>query len=470
MNRAWPIVALIISVATATPSLALRPVFRPPSGTDIGTLEPWTPPELPPVSTPSAFGVVSRTLQPAPSTLSNVVLSWSDFSPQDASTIVERQVEGGAWAVVQTFNTPLEGPVSHTDRNLQPDTRYCYRVTVRSASGAQAMTSVHCVVTQTRGDFPVWRVQLRVRVGNVANADTDRPFAVSLNGGLDDLPKGSWTGLNYGIDELEKNSDFTFDLSQQGIATLRDITKISFGTSYWDDGVCVKQLQLLVNGAVAFDRLFGTCKWVGGSGNPLSLNVPLNELRSNPRFASFVQPTPSFVVPRAEIESRIESTIGSLIWENRDVKWGKISGRAVEVTKKGDRSVHVDLDLEGIADDFFNPEVDVDFDVEVGFVPKGAGWELRLDPTNLDVSVDFSWFAEVLSGLLDPICVPAVSIAQGRDPLFDCISELEDYIEEAVEAGFSPQSQRVDVSLPPTCNVPDLFVNGDGGLTFTCAE
>jgi hypothetical protein len=50
---------------------------------------------------------------------------------------------------------------------------------------------------------------------------------------------------------------------------------------------------------------------------------------------------------RAEIESRIESTIGNLFWESRDVKWGEISGRAVEASKQTTTAIHVDLD--GIA-------------------------------------------------------------------------------------------------------------------------
>jgi hypothetical protein len=469
IHRGGLVFSLIILVATATPSLGLPVPIRPPTGTDIGWYEPWTPPPPPPVVIPSGFGIASRRLQSAPSPLSDVVLRWADYSEQDASTLVERQLEGGTWTAIYMFNTALEGDVSYTDSHLQPDTRYCYRVTVFSGAGHQARTSPHCVVTQKRNDFPVWRVQLRVRVASVTDAGTDRPFGVALNGGLDDIPKGNWTGINYGIDDFEKGSDFTYDLTQQGITTLRDITKLSFGTSYVDDAVCLRQIQLLVNGAVAFDRSFSTCKWVGGAKHPLSLTIPLTELRANTRFANFVQPTPSVVVPPAEIESRIESTIGSLLWESTDVKWGEISGRAVEVSRQADRAIHVDLDLEGIADNFPNPEVDVDFDVEVGFVQTGGGWELRLDPTNLNVNVDFSWWAEELSGLLDPICAPAVAIAEGRDPLLDCISELEDYIEGEVEAGFSPQSQRVKVSLPAGCNIPDVFVSSDGSLRFSCA-
>jgi hypothetical protein len=408
--------------------------------------------------------------------LSDVVIEWIDYSPQDASTIIERQTEGGAWSTISTINMPLDGQQSFTDRGLSPDTQYCYRVTPRSAGGVQATTSPQCVVTQVAGDQGVWRVQLRVRIADVANAGTDRWVAVSLNPNpTDGIPGGSWTGINYPIDDLERKSDFTYDLSQTGIATLHDITQIGIGTNYWDDAFCLRDIQLIVNGAVAFQRVWGntnsTCKWIAGSTNPLFVLIPKSELRASPFFAGFRSPMPNLLVGKDEIVSRLESMIGSLFWGRNDVEWRDPSdGPAVEISQHDGQSLHVKLHLVGVQDNLPDPDVEVSFDVRVEFRQLfGGGYELVFSPANSNVSVDFDWWVEVLSALLDPICVPTVAIAEGRDPFFDCITSFEDHIASELEKGFSFPSQRVQFALPQGCNIPAVRVTADASIAFSCA-
>jgi len=88
-------------------------------------------------------------------------------------------------------------------------------------------------------------------------------------------------------------------------------------------------------------------------------------LRSSPEWRTYVQPPPPLLTPREELESRIESIIGHINSERSNkLKWGHVSGRAVEVTRSDNTTVHVDLDLDiSVPDPIPDPEVDVDFDL-----------------------------------------------------------------------------------------------------------
>jgi hypothetical protein len=199
--------------------------------------------------------------------LSDVIVRWTDTSPADTSTLIERANSAGVWATIATIAQPLDGPQSFTDHGLPADSEGCYRVRIRGANGAEVVTSPRCVVTQKLNDIGVFRTQLRIRVANVSNGGTDGRVAVALQSGPFDIPTGSYTGLKTVIDDLEAGSDVTYDLIQDGITTLRDITRIGVYTGS-TDAFCVSQIQLIVNTAVAFDRTWGdsaaTCEWVDG--------------------------------------------------------------------------------------------------------------------------------------------------------------------------------------------------------------
>lgn len=463
---------LLLALALATPSLArvnLDNFGNPNNPTIGGTWEP------PPIIIPSGFRIAYRSLLPA-STLSNVGLAWTENSGQDLSSVVQRAPKvDGPWSTVKVFNGPTSGDMTFTDVSLPPDTDYCYRVVVNGPNGTTQTTSARCVTTPVRDDLPVWRVQLRVRVANVSDAGTDRPMSVWLTAPIHDVPGGNWTGINYSRDDFETGSDFTYDLSQTGITHLHDITKIGIGTIYWDDMLCLRDLQLIVNGQVAYEKVWGnnpqTCKWIANTA-PQSVVITKEEIRASAKFAGFVQPTPSFVVTPDELKSRIESLVGTMLFERRDVAWREPGSGdySTRVSKKDVSTVHVWLPFEGLADDFPNPDLNVSFDVKLSFQPSGDQWNLHLDVENASVSADFDWWAELLGALLDPICAPAVAIAEGRDPFLDCMSHLEDHIAAQIKSGFTVESQRIKVSLPANCVRPDLYVNADGGVTFTCAE
>ena len=73
--------------------------------------------------------------------LSDVTVRWTDNSPEDTSTLVERANSAGVWSTVATFNQPLAGPQTFVDHGLPADTEWCYRVRIRGADSAEVLTS-----------------------------------------------------------------------------------------------------------------------------------------------------------------------------------------------------------------------------------------------------------------------------------------------------------------------------------------
>ena len=350
--------------------------------------------------------------------LSDVIVRWKDTSPADTSTLIERANSAGTWSTLTTIAKALDGPQSYVDRNLPADSEWCYRIRIRGANNAEVLTLPRCVVTQKLNDIGVFRAQLRIRVANVSNGGTDGRVAVALQAGPFNIPTGSYTGLKTAIDDLEAGSDVTYDLIQDGITTLRDITRIGVYTGS-TDAFCVSQIQLIVNTAVAFERTWGnsaaTCEWVDGYN---ALYVSHDELRASPQFVNFQSPIMSPMVETDELESRLEAVIGTLIFERLDVDW---RNPGVVVARLTDNTIRAKVYLENT--DFGGPDIDLQLDVQVAFTQNGTAWDLSFEPVNFQASVDFAWWEEALVALIDPVCVPVAAIAGAA--FEDCLSQLE---------------------------------------------
>jgi hypothetical protein len=436
----------------------------------------------PALTSPANVRMLSRSLRPNGTT--NVTVGWYDVSTDDVQTVLERQLApNGAWSVRQTIG-PVNYSASATDTGLAPDTRYCYRVTNKSSTGATRTSRSTCVVTQKADDVQVSRAQLRVVVANVPDGGTDAPdgsVTVALNERPHFLPTGNFTAINTPRDELEPGSDVTYELQVGGIGAFRDITRISMGTAS-TDAFCVQRLQLIVNGnqnngatpgsgTVVYDRYYGnaanTCRWVGSTYG--SLVVSHAELRSSPAFTGFTGGQALLSIGADEFESRLEPIIGTLFREQRDVSWDTDQSYAITATQQGNDTLHVHLDLEAHLDGP-NPEVDVDFAITLRFEPTASPseWLLVFDTHSLDTNVDYAWWTELLGGLLDPVCAPIVAVAEGRDPFLDCVSHLEDYIERQVEASFQAPDRKLAVTLPAGCIRPSVGVASDDSIRFGC--
>jgi hypothetical protein len=160
----------------------------------------------------------------------------------------------------------------------------------------------------------------------------------------------------------------------------------------------------VINGRMIYGRNFRTsssrCLLLDGdSGNRQTLyDVYSPELRANAQWQSYRQPFPPLTIPGTDIESMIESMIGYKIHNTR-LHWGHLNGRAVEATI-GDapQTVHMDLDLAVHVPHWWDPAVDVDFDL----VWNCTNGVLSVAADNVKVDVDSDWYSEVLSiGLVE---------------------------------------------------------------------
>jgi hypothetical protein len=418
----------------ASDALALRPL--PPPGGDLPIeIEPVDPAKQPPAA-PAAVTIGTRTA-------SSVELSFRDASAyEDGYQLQRRQVGSSAWQVRRSYGA-LTGSTSFTDTGLVADTQYCYRVRAFNKFG-QRFSPERCVFSRDGRGYRAWRTQLRVRVADREDAGTDDSVFVRLNG--NGIPSGNITYLDYGRDDFERGSEFTYDLNLDGIDEIGDITQIALSKE-GDDGLCVQGLSLLVNGIPVFDRDLGSasnCQWLDtDSGSSPTLTVNHAELRAHPAWSSYnhtaAQLLLLFGVPNAQLVSRIESMVGDSL-HGTELYWGDLHGPAVEVSRGCPASAtecstaHVDLDL-SLSTWLPDPEVDVDFDLD--FVCSNGG--LSIVTSNLEVDADSAWYWEVLS--------------------LGLIEILDSKVRRGVEGGWQEIAAMLDVGAECRVNV-----TGDGSL------
>jgi hypothetical protein len=455
-------------------------------------------PTAPTLVAPSSVRILSRALcvgdpmpAPCPTWVSGgiaVSIAWYDISTDDVRTHLERRLDpDGPWTVRETIDEPVTYGHSIVDYgDLTPDTRYCYRLTVEGSTGETRTSSEACVVTPVANDPVVTRAQLQLFLADVPGAGTDGRVSVALTEPPGNLPTGNFTGIFTPRNDLYRGSWETYELNVTGVQTFHDITRISIASGSTDE-FCVESMQLIINdnenngtnqsgGAAVFYRYFGdtadTCRWVGGIHGGLLIDH--DELRASSLFINFDgSQTLLTSIGKEEMEARLEPIIGTLLWERYDIAWDSDQTSAVSVTHavdgEGRDALHVHLDLEGLVEGP-NPEVDVDFLITPFFEPTDSDkvWNLVLKTSELSTNVDFSWWVDVLSGLTDPICAPVVAVAEGTDPILDCVSELESYIEDRIEDSFDAPSKSMAVTLPDGCVEPDVNIASDVSVRFSC--
>jgi hypothetical protein len=299
------------------------------------------------------------------------------------------------------------------------------------------LASAGTVFATPAEDAPVWRVQLTLRTTDDENAGTDDGVRVRLNA-------SNTTWLDYGRNDFPRNNTFTYDLNLFGIRQIDDLRYIVVSKD-GGDGLCLRSFALRINGRVIYTQEFsGSGHWLDTeTGYSPSYTVSYNTMRQDDSWRAYTQPGPPTVIPRAEIESRIEATVGHFITGN-PLQWGEgnLYGRAyVEAAKKANTNdtLHIDLDLEADVP-LGNPEVDVDFDIRVRCVSN----RISLQVLNINVNVDAAWYEEVFSlGLVEII----------EDRLNDSLSEQLSGISFSIQ---------VDV---PIC--PRIVVDADGDINFS---
>ena len=216
--------------------------------------------------------------------------------------------------------------------------------------------------------MPVWRLQLRVKTGNVKKAGTDDNVYLKLTNS-----KSSVYYLDRAGDDREKNKVNIYDILDPNIRTMRDIKNLKMMIK-GNDGWCVQSVEILINDVKipVFSKSFKNCKWLdGNSHSGPGFYISGKELRSHRgwRYTSQNRALwlPPMVLKRAMLEEMVESYVGHMMNSRPDMKkleFGKKYGRAyVQAKHKSSSKLKFDLDLayhKGI--DF---EVDVDFDMVI---------------------------------------------------------------------------------------------------------
>jgi len=109
------------------------------------------------------------------------------------------------------------------------------------------------------------------------------------------IPRNNNTWLDSTQHDFVSSSNITYDLKTSNITDLSDITQITVATPS-DDGLCINELELLVDNTRAFFKSFGSngvdCQWawksdqIGGS----LVTVPFGELRRDPTWQNWHPP------------------------------------------------------------------------------------------------------------------------------------------------------------------------------------
>ncbi|MFC9918273.1 hypothetical protein [Agromyces binzhouensis] len=428
----------------------------------------------PPVGDPTWAGPPDRvkTIRVTARASDSLTVTWKNPTTSASRNVLLRQREAGPWDQVAEFDD-LTGWTTHVDDGLDDDTLYCYRVRSENDQGIVTTGLDDRAGGYTRAVDPVgvWRVQLRVRTADVANAGTTDPVEARLTSPLRTFsPNGNRRWLDYGPrwegagpfgwrDDFGRDREFTYDLDQGAIGQLSDISMLTLAKE-GTDAVGIAELGLLVNGTEVFSRVFGetaaSCLWIDdGDGHQPQHTIWHGELRADPKWQAFetANHQPPFRIPNDDVVSRVESLVGHAI-HGSAAHWGEYHSPAwVEATFLDAERLHVDIDLEADVPVLADPEIDIDFTLRFAMSCNQADETATLSITaeDLHANVDFDVLTEVLGTVVS----------------FGQFWRLEDWIADQVERSLQPIVPSFTFGTGGFC--PTVAVDADGDIVFALA-
>lgn len=319
---------------------------------------------------------------------------WNRGAPQ---TEVFRSINGGAWSIINTFAPlPTNAYIDYRDLQAAANTENCYRVSVSDGTNPYSAlsTPVRCVITRDGRNLLVHRLQLRLRVANVANAGTDDPLEVRLQSPswlvpavTNWRPAGNSTWVDSTANDFERNSNLTYDLMLTNVSEVSDVTQITLAKP-GSDQLCVASLELLANGLLAFARTYGdtasSCAWMGG-GNVLSVDFP--DLRNSTSWNQLGTVTFSGF-NGAAMRSIIQAQFGHALHGMGELR----NGSAITTTRANESRLNVFVPIR-----VYDVPVlgDVDSDVRFDLVLTTAG-QLSIENVDADSSDVLGYFLPVV--------------------------------------------------------------------------
>ncbi len=398
-------------------------------------------------------------------TPTSIRFHWIDTSSYELGYELYRgPAFSGPWTQLAVWGPGNGQTMSYTDYAVSRDTRYYYKVRVYNYYGESSAIQTFATID---GRVNISRAQLRLRTANVADADTDDDVNVSLK----DYDNGG-TWLDYGRDDFERGDEFTYELLlddlSDGIHDLSEIDHI-YLLKPGSDGWCIESLALLINGQEIYTQGFGstssTCHWLDNEGGSQTYFVVGREtLRAHPLWQNFQQPIPSLFFSREDLEHLIEGRVGDTLHDDIyvdlfplfmgtvDPYWGyRYGDRYVEVSKKDDRAVHVDLDF-GVDIPAGTVDVDLDFDLRLTGICRAGDTPARVKVTieNVTSTADFDWLTEALT-------LWFINLAE--DGIGQTIAKNVENSFPKFDDGFPIDDQRVSCVTPSVDDNGNIFFN-----------
>lgn len=333
MVRTLSVILVASLVVAATPAAALKPQ-RPLFGNRPPVIGPVIEPDIKKPLFPSVAVIDAR--EPT----FTVAVNWYNTSNASSATLW-RAIGNSVYSAVTTVSNGSFVATTNTtitDSHPPVDAVVCYKVAVTN-NGETASTDAICVLTPDGKKRPLWRAALRVRVADVSNAGTDSAVHVRLNSpaGSPFSPNGNETWIDTPKDDFESDTtrDYELLLSRLG-GDVTDVKMISILVE-GDDALCIRSLELFLNGQSVFAQDFGSAgRWVS-EGNQLT--VTSEQLRASPAWQTapnVVRPTP---YPYAAIDAAATAAVGNAL-HGRDVSFRDTSNNPNTVTTSPNRRVY----------------------------------------------------------------------------------------------------------------------------------
>lgn len=439
---------------------------------------------------PPPFDPIPRCEGISPTTFSNfeareahsLFFAFGDNSTEETGNRLLRSTDAQNWQILAELGkVPRFERFTHKDTGLEASTQYCYMVETYNDKET-CPTIPLCTHTRDTIPIPIWRLVLEVIVADVDDAGTDDEVFFQT-GDFTNL-NSTQTYLDYGRNDFERNSVNRYDLNLDGISELSDITELAIGID-GNDGVLIQEFSLFANNDhLLFHRYFGS-----SSSTALNLDskriyiVKFDELRLSPDWIKFVESAKAdklFNLPKIiinpkgeglaiqikneEIVSRIEALVGHMLYTDPAWKgildWGNISGPPVEVTRKDNNTLHVDLDLELQVDILPNPEMDIDFDLSITKICEEDDMTISIVSNNFTSNASTSIWEKITNASVGGIL--------GLGTTFIGTTLINWYTENCT----TPPQIKKELSMPlpenMDCNALEVRIDEGGNLVICC--
>ncbi len=243
-------------------------------------------------------------------------------------------------------------------------------------------------------EFPIWLLSLTIKVADVKYADTDERIYAKIRA------NGEKHYLNSEWDDFERGDTRTYYLPIKDGRKIKDISALIIG-SEGKNAVAIKSVMMEVNREMIFYKNWRSKpKWVEKESKDLRIYFNRSELRNNSAWSKKSMRIIPKKLHRDEIEHVIRGAVANKITPNNDLRWDHKGRSAVEVRKKSDSVLHVDLDIEADlnirSNPFNDPDVDVDIDFDI--VYRCANYRISISIEKIKTDTIFPDFIENLFG------------------------------------------------------------------------